>query len=159
MPTNGSAIVLKTKAENGLSSSIFMKTSSSLLKLIAFCGSECSGDGKHLIILLIIDLIPIIFIALPHKTGAISPLAQPFINPLYISSSHNSPSFKYLSNSSSSVSATASITICLHSSTLSFKSSGISEVSIFEVLALYTNAVFEITFIIPLKSLSFPIGY
>ena len=88
-----------------------------------------------------------------------SPLAHPLINPLYISSSLNSPLFKYLSNNSSSVSATASIIICLHSSILSIKSSGISAFSIREVLGLYINADFEIILTIPLKLFSFPIGY
>ena len=39
-PTNGSAIVLNTKAENGFSSSSPIKTSSFFLTSIAFCGIE-----------------------------------------------------------------------------------------------------------------------
>ena len=117
---------MNTIAENGLSSARFINTSSFVSTFTAFCGIAYSGDGKHSIISSINVSIPITFNALPHITGAMSPLAQPFIKPLYISSSLNVPSLKYFSSKASSVSATDSIIIILHACTFSFNSSGIS---------------------------------
>ena len=82
LPTNGSAIVLNTNAENDLSCVRFINTSLLVFKSTAFWGIAYSGDGKHSTISSINESIPITFNALPHITGAISPLAHPFINPL-----------------------------------------------------------------------------
>ena len=99
------------------------------------------------------------FIADPHITGTISPFAVPAINPSYISFSLSVPSLKYFSKSFSSVSATASTIIFLHSFTLSNNSFGTSFVSTLCVFSLNIIALLEITFITPLKFCSFPIGY
>ncbi|MPM80895.1 hypothetical protein SDC9_127946 [bioreactor metagenome] len=52
---------------------------------------------------------PMLFIVEPHITGIISPLCIPIIIPFCISSGVNSSPLKYLSNTSSSVSAICSI--------------------------------------------------
>ena len=150
---------MNTNAENGFFSSRLINTSLLFSKSIAFCGIESFGDGKHSTISSNNVFIPMTLLADPHITGAISPDEHPFINPSYISKSLNSPSLKYFSKSSSFVSATASIIICLHSSTLSISSIGISPNSIFFVLGLNIRALLVITLIIPLKVSSLPIGY
>ena len=136
LPTNGSAIVLNTIAENGLSSLNWINSSLFDSIFNAFCGIAYLGDGKHSTISSNNVFIPIIFVAEPHITGAISPDAHPFIKPSYISKSLSSPSLKYFSNNTSSVSATDSIIICLHSSTLLTNSGGISATSIILVFGL-----------------------
>ncbi|MNI69025.1 hypothetical protein D3C73_1247520 [compost metagenome] len=126
-----------------------MKTSSSVCKSIPFCGSAYSGDGKHSHISSSNTSIPIADVELPHITGATSPFAQPLINPLYISSSDNSPSEKYLSRSSSSVSATASMIACLQLSIFSSSSGGISQKTPLGFPLLYILAFLDITFTTP----------
>ena len=81
-PTNGSAIVLKIKAEKGLVESILTSISFPSCKDFALIRFTSSGDGKHSCISSSNVLIPIIFNADPHITGAISPLALPLISPV-----------------------------------------------------------------------------
>jgi hypothetical protein len=156
---NGSAIVLNTNAEKGASSDIVKSFSSCFFTSMTFIGCAISGEGKHSSMSSNSVSVPIPKNAEPHITGAISPLLQPVINPLYISSSLSVPSLKYLSNNVSSVSATASVIMLLHSSTLSINSAGISASSIWCVFSLNILALLDITFITPLKLVSLPKGY
>ena len=115
--------------------------------------------GNILLHLLSKHLIPITFSALPHITGAISPVAQPSINPLYISWSLNSPSLKYLSSNSSLFQLQLPLSFSYIHLSLSNNSSGTSISFISLVFVSCILAFLEITFITPLKSSSIPIGY
>ena len=80
-PTKGSAIVLNTNAENGIS--LFGLTNISLLLLsIATLALLISGDGKYPLIESNKLFIPTIDTELPHITGAISPSSNPIESPL-----------------------------------------------------------------------------
>ena len=80
-PTKGSAIVLNTNAENGIS--LFGLTNISLLLLsIATLALLISGDGKYPLIESNRLFIPTIDTELPHITGAISPSSNPIESPL-----------------------------------------------------------------------------
>ena len=92
----------------------------------------------------------------PHSTGTILPLNTPFLRPSRISCSVKASPSKNFIISSSSVSATASITISLMGFTLSWYSAGIS-MSLYP-LPEYSLAFMSTTLISPLKDSPAPIG-
>ena len=142
LPTNGSAMVLNTRAEKGWSSAHTRSTASPVFGLVP-SSTRPAGEGIRSMMLSSSLAMPTRLTLEQHTTGTTVPSTMPWRRPCIISSGDSSPSSKYFSISSSSAPAAASMMASRAFSTSPAMLAGMSMV--FSVLPSPVKALFSST--------------